>query len=70
LIGPDFPPPKGLSSSKTFLIEAGGSRFNGPVAEHFPELLDAAQSINPSANPFDNVAWDEITVGELASHMS
>jgi Beta-lactamase len=54
----------------TFLIEAGDARFNDPVAKYVPELLGAAQSINPSANSLGNVAWDEIIVGELAAHMA
>lgn len=54
----------------TFLIEAGDSSFGHPVAKYVPELLEAAQTTNPTADSLDNVAWDEITIGELASHMA
>ena len=53
----------------TFLIETGDARFNDPVANYVPELQQAAQSLN-STDSLDNVAWDEITIGELASHMA
>jgi quinol monooxygenase YgiN len=59
-----------LMAVYTFLIEAGDARFNDPIMNYVPELLEAARSIGSSANSLDNVAWDEITIGELASHMA
>ncbi|KAE9381499.1 putative beta-lactamase [Stipitochalara longipes BDJ] len=54
----------------TFLIEAGDARFNDPVVNYVPELLEAAQALDSTVDSLNNVAWDDITVGELASHMA
>jgi CubicO group peptidase (beta-lactamase class C family) len=54
----------------TYLIEAGDTSFNDPVAKYVPELQEAAQTINATADSLDNVAWGEITVAELASHLA
>jgi Beta-lactamase len=54
----------------TYLIEAGDSSFNDPVAKYVPELQEAADTIHTTADPLDNVAWSEITVVELASQLA
>ncbi|KAH7140024.1 beta-lactamase/transpeptidase-like protein [Dactylonectria estremocensis] len=64
------------SVSKTFivyalLIERGYSIFNDPITKYIPELQEIA--LQQGISSFDEVtevAWDEVTVGSLASHMS
>ncbi|KAF4631598.1 hypothetical protein G7Y89_g6535 [Cudoniella acicularis] len=51
-----------------FLIREGDSRFNDPVTKYIPELAAAASS-PPSPNGI-TPNWNEITIGQLASHMS
>jgi CubicO group peptidase (beta-lactamase class C family) len=52
----------------TFLVEAGDIHFNSPITNYVPELAALVRS--SSANPIKRVAWEDITVGELASHMA
>jgi len=52
----------------TFLAEAGDIHFNSPITNYVPELAALVQ--NNSANAINRVAWEDITVGELASHMA
>jgi len=52
----------------TFLAEAGDIHFNSPVTDYVPEL--AALVKNTSANAIKRVGWEDITIGELASHMA
>jgi hypothetical protein len=54
----------------TFLIEAGDAKFNDPVTKYVPELLEAAEAANSTEDSLDYLAWDEITLGELASQMA
>ncbi|CAH0057005.1 unnamed protein product [Clonostachys solani] len=64
------------SVSKTFipytlLIERGHSIFNEPVTKYIPELQELALGQeNSSLNDVAQVAWKEVTIGSLASHMS
>lgn len=54
----------------SFLISAGDAYFQDPVTKYVPELLAAANA-NPSfTNPVSNVAWKDITLGQLASQMA
>jgi CubicO group peptidase (beta-lactamase class C family) len=52
----------------TFLLEAGDVHFNSPVTNYVPEL--AALAKNTSGNAITRIAWEDITIGELASHMA
>jgi len=52
----------------TFLAEAGDIHFNSPITDYVPEL--AALVKNTTANAIKRVAWENITIGELASHMA
>jgi CubicO group peptidase (beta-lactamase class C family) len=52
----------------TFLVEAGDIHFNSPITDYVPEL--AALVNNRSANAIKRVAWADITIGDLASHMA
>jgi hypothetical protein len=54
----------------TFLIKTGDVKFNEPITKYVPELLEAAEALNASRNPVDYVAWEDITIGELASQMA
>jgi CubicO group peptidase (beta-lactamase class C family) len=52
----------------TWLAEAGDSYFVDPITKHVPEL--AALVANKSGDAISRVAWEDITIGELASQMS
>ena len=56
------------------LKEMGDRVFSDPVGAYVPELLEAAEKFRhnkTAANDQANlVRWDEVTVGELASHMA
>lgn len=54
----------------TFLIAAGDEPWNRPITAFVPELASIAQARPASANEIDNVSWDSITVGALASQMA
>lgn len=54
----------------TFLIEAGDSHWNMPVTAYLPELAQVTQELNAKQDPVNYVNWDDILVGELASHMA
>lgn len=62
-----------LLSVYTFLIEAGDIYFNDPITKHVPELAAAITQPNNNTVEFDEidkVSWDQITIGNLASHMA
>lgn len=56
-----------LFSVYTFLVEAGDVHFNEPITKYVPEL--AAASRKAITNAVDFVDWNEVTIGNLASHM-
>lgn len=51
------------------LIQKGDSVFNEPVANYIPEIRDAIANTKQD-NAVDFLRWDEVTVGELCSHLS
>ena len=51
-----------------FLVREGDIRFKDPITMYIPELAKAAASSASQNGITPN--WDEITVGQLASHMS
>ncbi|KAF7596308.1 hypothetical protein BBP40_002452 [Aspergillus hancockii] len=57
-----------------FLIEKGNAPFHEPVSQYVPELRAAAEEIQRNAtekeDPIDYVRWDEVTIGDLASHLA
>lgn len=59
-----------LFTIHTFLIEAGDVKFNDPITKYVPELLEAAEAMNATEDSLDYVAWDDVTLGELASQMA
>jgi hypothetical protein len=59
-----------LISVYTFLIQDGDIKLNEPVTKYVPELLAAAQALNATQDPLDHVAWEDVTLGELASQMA
>lgn len=59
-----------LFSVYTFLISAGDTKFNEPVTKYVPELLEATKVLNATADSLDYVAWDDVTLGDLASQMA
>lgn len=52
----------------SFLINAGPQLWHDPVTKYVPELADAMQS--ELLDPILYVNWDEVTLGDLAGHMS
>lgn len=48
----------------TFLIQVGDRHLNEPITDYVPELFEMRGHVNPDPN------WEEITLGELASHLS
>lgn len=59
----------------SFLIEVGDERFNDPITKYVPELLEAGSStsskncsVHVVYDDIDHVRWEEITLGQLASH--
>lgn len=67
------------STSKLFtmimlLIEKGFRPLQDPIAEYIPELRQAVIELARNSTQWDNgidfVKWDEVTVGELASHLA
>lgn len=49
----------------SLLITQGDRIFNDPVTEHLPELASASKD-----NQIGRIQWEDVTVGQLASHMS
>ena len=49
------------------LAEVGMERLNDPVARWVPEL---AKVMNHRHDPVQSPRWNEVTIGQLASHMS
>lgn len=67
------------STSKMFtmlmlLIEDGFGSLNDPVSKYIPEIeaavVDMHQNSTKSNDGIDFVKWNEVTVGELASHLA
>lgn len=54
----------------TFLIEAGDANWNEPITKFVPELHEASEAFNATENPLDFVAWEDITIGDLASQLA
>ncbi|KAE8420763.1 beta-lactamase/transpeptidase-like protein [Aspergillus pseudocaelatus] len=56
------------------LVEKGDASLSEPVAKYVPELRDAAielrQNVTMRDDEVDHLRWDEVTIGELASHMA
>jgi len=59
-----------LMAMYTFIIQAGDHVLNDPVTKYIPELKAAAEALNATTNPVDHASWDDITLYELASHLS
>lgn len=56
------------------LIENGSTRLQDPVAQYVPELrqavFDLARNSSMRQNGIDFTKWNEVTVGELATHLA
>lgn len=50
----------------SFLINAGDKLWNEPITKYVPEL----QALANRSDPVDYVAWDDITLGGLASQLT
>jgi hypothetical protein len=51
-----------------FLLEAGYQYFSQPITNFVPEL--AALAASQSGNAITSVAWGDVTIGDLASHLA
>ena len=54
----------------TFLNAAGDANFHDPVTMWVPELRTAASSGLSTNDPIGGVAWEDVTIGQLASQMA
>ncbi|KAJ6108421.1 hypothetical protein N7523_009744 [Penicillium sp. IBT 18751x] len=58
----------------TLLIESGFGAMQDPVADYIPELRDAIVDLLRNStnwnNGIDFTKWNEVTVGELATHLA
>lgn len=53
----------------SFLKEVGDQHFNDPITKYVPELANLTCTDHDELyNDIDHVRWDEITLGQLASH--
>lgn len=52
------------------LLIADGDIMDDPVTKHLPELANASSGSGNELNSMEYIQWDQITVGQLASHMS
>lgn len=59
-----------LLTTYLYLIQAGDSTWNRPLTDFVPELAAIVENNRAVGNSIDDVAWDTITVGALASHMA
>jgi CubicO group peptidase (beta-lactamase class C family) len=50
-------------------MELGDGHWNDPITRYVPELKQA-QSNYSASSAIDSVQWEEVTLGELASHMA
>ena len=58
-----------IFSVYSFLIEAGDRYFNEPITKYLPELANLSLPEQPGVlyDDINNVRWDEVTLGQLAS---
>jgi CubicO group peptidase (beta-lactamase class C family) len=54
----------------TFLIQAGDKKWSDPITKYIPELEAAASCFNATQDSLDLVAWEDVTIGDLASQMA
>lgn len=53
----------------SFLMEVGDEHFNDPITKYVPELANfTCMDHIEQYNDIDHVRWEEITLGQLASH--
>lgn len=56
----------------SFLLEVGDEHFNDPITKYIPELTNLTGAnklgVDELYNDLDSVRWDEVTLGQLASH--
>ena len=57
-----------LLTTYIYLVNAGFEGWDDPITKYVPEFQQYADK--SKANPIDVVAWDEVTVRALVSHLS
>lgn len=51
----------------TVLTAIGDKHFNDPITKYIPELADAKPNTTAIYDDIDNVRWEDVTLGDLAS---
>lgn len=59
-----------ILSILTWLAEVGDVDWNQPITKFIPELAAAAANQSAGFDAIKNTAWDDITIGSLASQIS
>lgn len=54
----------------SFLISDGDAHFNDPITKYVPELLAATNDAAGKKDPVHRIAWNDVTIGALASYMA
>ncbi|PGH01412.1 hypothetical protein AJ80_09012 [Polytolypa hystricis UAMH7299] len=54
----------------SILIETGDRIWNEPVTKYVPELAKAAKCLDAKQDPVSYVNWEDVTIGQLASHLA
>lgn len=56
----------------SFLIEVGDEHFNDPIIRYVPELAAVSNTLGGTVvyDDIDTVRWEEVTLGQLASHLA
>jgi len=56
----------------SFLMEVGDEHFNDPITRYIPELAAVSSTSRGAVvyDDIDTVQWDEVTLGQLASHLA
>jgi len=57
-----------LFTVMTFLVAADDTYFSQPVTKYVPELAETTENLT-STDYISGIHWDEVTLGELASHL-
>lgn len=52
------------------LLNAGDEIWNQPITKYVPELAAMVANTSSSSDPVNNIAWNDVTIGSLATQMS
>ncbi|KAL3476519.1 beta-lactamase/transpeptidase-like protein [Aspergillus californicus] len=54
----------------SLLLSGGDQILDDPVTKYLPELVDSRSALEQQEDGITYVSWEDVTVGQLASHMS